>query len=187
MSNRKGRLGANFYQLLVVDICRNTYKSHDKTLQLLQNHSVSHHTDSQRSLISFLWFWVICGSIAIVGFQQSHNVDKISEVFFTFSSLELKATDNKTLRAQTWLVIIKLLPYTVLLNLKIVCHLAELNSIKNYSKTIDFSILFLLLWITTNKIVLIGAWNINVPIIYTLQPSTPHILLLSWHQETQHL
>ena len=36
--------------------------------------------------------------------------------------------------------------HTVLLNLKIVCHLAELNSIETYGKTIDF---FLLLWITT--------------------------------------
>ena len=56
--DRKGRLGANFYQLLVVEMCRNTCKSRDETLQLLQNHSISHHTDSQRSSISFR---VICG------------------------------------------------------------------------------------------------------------------------------
>ena len=62
--------------------------------------------------------------------------------------------------------------------LKIVCHLSELNSIKNYSTTIDFFRLFLLLWIITSKIVLTGVWNIAVPIIYTLQPSTPYSLLL---------
>ena len=139
MPNRKCRLGANFYQLLIVEICQSTCKSCDKMLQLLQNHSVSHHTALKHSLISFLWFWIICGSIAIVGFQQLHDLDKILEIFFTFLSLELKVhnKDNKTLQAQTWLVTNKLLPYTLLLNFKIVCHLAELNSNKNYSKTID--------------------------------------------------
>ena len=63
--NRKSRLGANFYQPLVVEICRNTCRSRDKTPKLLQNHSVSHHTHSQHSWISFLWFRVICGSIAM--------------------------------------------------------------------------------------------------------------------------
>ena len=60
--NRKSRLGANFYQPLVVEICRNTCTSRGKTLQLLQNHSVSHHTHSHHSSISFLWFRAICGS-----------------------------------------------------------------------------------------------------------------------------
>ena len=72
----KNRLGADVYHLLVVEICRITCKSRDKTLQLLQNYSNSHHTDSQRALISFLWFQVICGSIAIVGFHRSHDLDK---------------------------------------------------------------------------------------------------------------
>ena len=92
--NRKSRLGANFYQPLVVESCRNTCTSHDKMLQLriLQNHSFSHQTSSQHSSISFLWFRVICGSIAIVGFQRSHDLDEILEIFFTFSSLELKVT-----------------------------------------------------------------------------------------------
>ena len=92
MPNRKSRLGANFYQPLVAEIGRNTCTSRDKTLQLLQNHSVSRHTHSQHSSISFLWFRVICGSIAIVRFQRSHDLDEILEIFFTFSSLELKVT-----------------------------------------------------------------------------------------------
>ena len=89
--NKKTRLAANFYQLLVVEICWNTCKSCDKILQLLQNHSVSYHTDSQCSLISFLYFHVICGSITIVGFQWSHDLDEILK-FFAFLSLELKVT-----------------------------------------------------------------------------------------------
>ena len=90
--NRKSRLDANFYQPLVVQICRNTCTSRDRTLQLLQNHSVSHQTHSQSSSVSFLWFLVICGSIAIIGFQRPHDLDDILEIFFTFSSLELKVT-----------------------------------------------------------------------------------------------
>ena len=70
----------------------------DKTLQLLQNHSVSHHTVSQRSSVSFLWFLVICGSIAIVGFQRSYDLDETLEIFFTFSSLELKKQTTKPYR-----------------------------------------------------------------------------------------
>ena len=58
-------------------------------LQPLQNHFVSHYTDSQRSLISFLWFQV---SIIIVEFQQSHDLNEILEILFTVSSLELKVT-----------------------------------------------------------------------------------------------
>ena len=52
---------------------------------------------------------------------------------------------NKTLHAQTWLVAIKLLPHTVLLNLEIACKLgdSELISIKNYSKTIGYYFLIL--------------------------------------------
>ena len=61
-------------------------------LQLLQNCSVSHHTDSQHSSISFPWFKVICGSTTIVEFQRSHNLDETLEIFVTFSSLELKVT-----------------------------------------------------------------------------------------------
>ena len=59
-------------------------------LQRLLNRSICHHTDSQRPLISFLSFQVICGSIAMVRSQQSQDVDKILEIFFTFSSLEGK-------------------------------------------------------------------------------------------------
>ena len=70
----------NFYQLLVIEICRNTFTSRDKTVQLLQNHFVSHHTHSQSSVISFLWFRVICGSIAIVQFQRSHNLEETLEI-----------------------------------------------------------------------------------------------------------
>ena len=90
--NRQSTLGTNFYQPLVVEICQNTCTSREKTLQLLHNHSVSHLTHSQSSSVSFLWFLVICGSIAIVGFQRSHDLDEILEIFFTFSSLELKVT-----------------------------------------------------------------------------------------------
>ena len=90
--NRKSRLGANICQLLVVEICQNTCTSCDKMLQLLQNHSVFHHTDSQRSSTSFLWFQIICGSITIFGFQRSHNLDGILDIFFIFLSLELKIT-----------------------------------------------------------------------------------------------
>ena len=61
-------------------------------LQLLQNHSVSHHIDSQRSLISFLWFQVICGSSVIDELQRLHDMDEILEIVFTFLSLELKVT-----------------------------------------------------------------------------------------------
>ena len=136
--NRKDKLGTNLHQLLVVEICRNTCKSHEKTLQLLQNHSVSHYTDSQRSSISFLRFWVICASITIVGFQRSHNPGDILEIFFTFLSLELKVTKTTKPTGSNMTVTIKLLPYTVLLNFKIVWHLAELNSIKHYNKTSGF-------------------------------------------------
>ena len=45
---------------------------------------------------------------------------------------------NKPYRLKTWLGTIKLLPHTVLLNLGIVCDLGELDSIKDYSKTINF-------------------------------------------------
>ena len=62
---------------------------------------------------------------------------KFWKYFYVFVSGAQSNKDNKTLQVQTSLVTIKLLPYTVLLNLKIVCHLAEPNSIKNYSKTID--------------------------------------------------
>ena len=89
--NRKSRLGTNFYQLLVVEICRNTCKSCDKMLQLLQNHSISHHTDSQHSLISFLWFRVICGSIAMLDSSDRTIWMKFWKYFY-FSSLELKST-----------------------------------------------------------------------------------------------
>ena len=44
-------------------------------------------------------------------------------------------------------------------------------------KISTFSVSFLLLWITTNKVVyiyIVGMWNITAPIIYTLQPSTPY-------------
>ena len=88
--NRKGRVDTNFYQFLEVEICRNTCKSRDKTLQRLQNHSVSHHTDSQGSLISFLWFQVICGSIAIDKLQLSHDMDEILEILLTFLSWSSK-------------------------------------------------------------------------------------------------
>ena len=57
-------------------------------------------------------------------------------IFYFFVPRTQSNKDNKTLQAQILLITIKLLPYTVLLNLKIVCHLAELNSIKNDSKTI---------------------------------------------------
>ena len=50
---------------------------------------------------------------------------------------------SKTLQAQTWLVAIKLLPHTVLLNFEIACKLGELISIKNYSKTIGYYFLIL--------------------------------------------
>ena len=110
--NRKSRLGADFYQLIVVEICQNTCKSCDKMMQLLQNHSISHHTDSQCSLISFLWFWEICGSTALVGFQLSHVLDKILEInnfcFFVPGAQSNKG--NKILQAETWPVTIKLLP-----------------------------------------------------------------------------
>ena len=46
--------------------------------------------------------------------------------------------DNKILQSQIILIAVKRLPYTELLISRIVCHLAELNFIKNYSKTIDF-------------------------------------------------
>ena len=58
-------------------------------------------------------------------------------ILYIFVPVAQSNKDNKTLQAQTWLLTIKLLTYTVLLNLKIVCHLAKLNSINNYSKTID--------------------------------------------------
>ena len=61
-------------------------------LQLLQNHSVSHLTHSQRSSISFLWFQVICGSITIVGFHQLYDLDEILEILFTISSFKLEVT-----------------------------------------------------------------------------------------------
>ena len=54
-------------------------------LQLLQNHSVSHYTDSQHSLIlSFLWIQVICGNIVIIGFQRSHSGQNFGNIFYFF-------------------------------------------------------------------------------------------------------
>ena len=74
---------------LVVEICQNTCKSRNRMLQLLQNRR--HHTVSH-SLIGFPWFQVICGSIEIIGFQQSHDLNEILKIFFTSLSLELKIT-----------------------------------------------------------------------------------------------
>ena len=107
-------------------------------LQLLQNHFNSYYTDTQCSLLSFLWFRVICGSIVIVGFQCPMIWTKVYNYILLFVSGAQSNRNNKTLQAQTWLVTINLLPYTVVLNLKTVCHLVELNSIKNDSKTINF-------------------------------------------------
>ena len=161
MPNRKGRLGASFYQPLVVEICRNTCTSRDKTLQLLQNHPVSHQTHSQSPSVGFLWFLVICGSITIAGFQRSHDLDEILEIFFyIFVPRGQSNKDSKTLQVQIWLVTIELLPHTVLLNLKIVCHLAELNSIKNYSETIN---LFRFILATVDNY---SMWHYKVYILF---------------------
>ena len=59
-------------------------------LQLFQNRPVCHNPDSQCSLVNFLWFQVICGSIIMVRFQRLNDSDKILETFFTFLSLEHK-------------------------------------------------------------------------------------------------
>ena len=58
--NRKSRLGANFYQISfkISLLC-------DKMLWHLQNHSISYLTDSQHQTISFIWFWVICGTVVL--------------------------------------------------------------------------------------------------------------------------
>ena len=70
-------------------------------LQVLQNHSVCHHTDSQHSLMSFLWFQVIHGSTAIVGFLRSHDLDEILEIFYFFITGVQSNKVNKTLQDQT--------------------------------------------------------------------------------------
>ena len=71
----------------------------------------------------------------MIRFQWLHDLDEI----FTFLPLEHSNEDNKTLQAQTWLVAnyqtFITHQVTVLLNLKIVCHL---NFIKNYSKAVNF-------------------------------------------------
>ena len=134
-------LGDNFY-LIIAEISWNICKSYDKMLQLLQNHSVCHNTDSQHSSVSYLLFQVICGSIVMVRFQRLHDLKNNLNFYFFISGVQ-NNEDRKTLQAQTWLIAIKILPYTVLLNLKIVCHLGELNFITNYSKTSDFHHLIL--------------------------------------------
>ena len=104
--------------------------------------------------ISFLWFQGICGSIAIVGFQQSHDLDKVLVMFFTFLSLELKVINTTSLTGS-----IMTGNY----------HTSTIHSIIKFENWLPsgwnkfhqklqqnhrpFSILFFLLWITTNKII----------------------------------
>ena len=94
---------------------------------------------------------------------------KFWNIFYIFIPSVQSNEGSKTLQAKMWMVTIKRLPYTVLLNLEIVCHLGKLNAIKDYSKLSTFTALFLLLQITTNEIVQMGVTVliIAVYIIYT--------------------
>ena len=67
-------------------------------------------------------------------------VGKFGIIFYFFGPGAQSNEDRKTLQAQTWLVRVKLLPHAISLNLENVCHLGELDSTKNYSKIIDFSL-----------------------------------------------
>ena len=110
----KSRLGADLYQLLVVEIHQNTCKSRDKMLQLLQNYFICHHTDSQCSLISFLvssHLWCHCNCWILV---ITHSGWNFENTFYFFVPGAQSNKDNKILLAQTWLVTVKLLRHTVI-------------------------------------------------------------------------
>ena len=72
VQNRKSRLGTNFYQFLVVEICQNTWKScimWQNTTTSAKPFYFSPYTNSQCSSINFLWFWVICRIFSIFGWN----------------------------------------------------------------------------------------------------------------------
>ena len=78
--------------------------------------------------------WLYCEAIAWFPWNFGTK-------FYFFTPGARSNGRSKTFIPKPWLVTVKLLLNTILLNLKIVCHLGELNFIENCTKNSDFRLL----------------------------------------------
>ena len=141
-------------------------------LQILHNHSFSHQTDLQHSSISFPWFWLICCNISIVRLQRLHDLDKsFGNIFHIFVPGVQSNKEPYRVKHDRYLSSFYHTQYV----LKLFAILLSYITTKIMAKPLTFSILFLLLWLTTNKLQQMGLSNIAAPMIYNSHQSILHL------------